>query len=76
LRRLTGCIVLTIDQQAGDASIYDEVSEPVYKTIVRDRLQQDDFVENDGVDGYEDNGMDDFEDAMEDSEDEKEKKSM
>ncbi|PFH53233.1 hypothetical protein AMATHDRAFT_54925 [Amanita thiersii Skay4041] len=42
------------------AQIYDEVSEEQYKTIVRGRLQQDDFIVDDGVDGYMDNGMDDW----------------
>ncbi|CCA69546.1 related to POL1-DNA-directed DNA polymerase alpha, 180 KD subunit [Serendipita indica DSM 11827] len=56
----------------GDASIYDEVSERDYEAIVRGRLDQDDFVEDDGVDGYIDHGMDDFEGDMADSEDERE----
>ncbi|KAF8507515.1 hypothetical protein BU17DRAFT_78091 [Hysterangium stoloniferum] len=45
---------------AEDTEIYDEVSEEQYKSIVRGRLQKDDFVEDDGVDGYADNGMDDW----------------
>ncbi|KAJ7178608.1 DNA polymerase family B-domain-containing protein [Mycena crocata] len=40
-----------------DAEIYDEVTEDQYRSIVRGRLQQDDFVEDDGVGGYVDNGM-------------------
>ncbi|KAF4610852.1 hypothetical protein D9613_006632 [Agrocybe pediades] len=40
--------------------IYDEVSEDVYKSIVKGRLQRDDFVEDDGAEGYVDNGMDDW----------------
>ncbi|KAJ3994278.1 DNA polymerase family B-domain-containing protein [Lentinula boryana] len=43
-----------------DVAIYDEVSEEAYKKIVKGRLQRDDFVEDDGVDGYADNGMDDW----------------
>ncbi|KAG5643370.1 hypothetical protein DXG03_001018 [Asterophora parasitica] len=43
-----------------DTQIYDEVSEEQYKSIVKGRLQQDDFVEDDGVEGYMDNGMDDW----------------
>ncbi|KAG8857126.1 DNA-directed DNA polymerase alpha catalytic subunit pol1 [Serendipita sp. 411] len=58
-------------KQTGSSAVYDEVSEDEFHEIVRSRLQQDDFVEDDGVDGYADNGMDDFGDAMEDSEDEK-----
>ncbi|RDB16000.1 DNA polymerase alpha catalytic subunit [Hypsizygus marmoreus] len=43
-----------------DVEIYDEVSEDQYKSIVRGRLQKDDFVVDDGVEGYMDNGMDDW----------------
>jgi DNA polymerase alpha subunit A len=60
------------DQQEGDSTLYDEVADNVYKSIVKGRLEQDDFVEDDGVDGYADNGMDDFGEPMQDSEDEKE----
>ncbi len=55
--------------------IYDEVSEDKYKKIVKSRLQRDDFVVDDGVGGYNDNGMDDFEEADEyESEDERDRK--
>lgn len=40
--------------------LYDEVTEDQYKSIVKGRLQQDDFVVDDGVSGYMDNGMDDW----------------
>ena len=40
--------------------MYDEVDEDKYKSIVRGRLQRDDFVVDDGVDGYMDNGMEDW----------------
>ncbi|KAJ4470185.1 DNA polymerase family B-domain-containing protein [Lentinula aciculospora] len=43
-----------------DVTIYDEVSEEAYRKIVKGRLQRDDFVQDDGVDGYADNGMDDW----------------
>ncbi|KAF7356957.1 DNA polymerase [Mycena venus] len=42
-----------------DVDIYDEVTEDQYKSIVRGRLQQDDFVEDDGIGGYVDNGQED-----------------
>ncbi|KII85843.1 hypothetical protein PLICRDRAFT_298164 [Plicaturopsis crispa FD-325 SS-3] len=42
------------------STIYDEVSDDQYKSIVKGRLQKDDFVVDDGVDGYMDNGMDDW----------------
>ncbi|KDQ26754.1 hypothetical protein PLEOSDRAFT_1105655 [Pleurotus ostreatus PC15] len=40
--------------------IYDEVSEDQYKAVVKGRLQEDDFVVDDGVGGYVDNGMDEY----------------
>ncbi|KAJ6624905.1 DNA polymerase alpha catalytic subunit [Mycena sp. CBHHK59/15] len=43
-----------------NVELYDEVTEDQYKSIVRGRLQRDDFVEDDGVGGYVDNGMDDW----------------
>ncbi|KAH9893227.1 hypothetical protein C8Q73DRAFT_836492 [Cubamyces lactineus] len=55
-----------------DDKIYDEVSEDQYKSIVRGRLAQDDFVVDDGIGGYMDTGVDDFEEAedREESDDE------
>ena len=41
--------------------MYDEVDEDQYKSIVKGRLQRDDFIVDDGVEGYADNGMDDWE---------------
>lgn len=58
-------------------AIYDEVSEEQYRKIVKGRLQRDDFVEDDGVEGYADNGMDDWtggEEQYADSEEEIEDK--
>lgn len=46
--------------QEKDTDLYDEVSEEQYKRIVKGRLAKDDFVVDDGVDGYNDNGMDDW----------------
>jgi DNA polymerase alpha subunit A len=43
-----------------DTDLYDEVSEDQYKSIVKGRLAKDDFVVDDGVSGYMDNGMDDW----------------
>jgi DNA polymerase alpha subunit A len=51
------------------------VSEEQYKTIVRGRLAKDDFIVDDGVGGYTDNGMDDFEERNGYSESEDEKKT-
>ncbi len=62
-----------------DAAIYDEVTEEQYKSIVRGRLAKDDFVVDDGVGGYMDNGMDDFDEreqaGMSDEEDVKPKRA-
>lgn len=46
--------------QEEDVQLYDEVTEDQYKRIVNGRLERDDFVEDDGVEGYMDNGMDDW----------------
>lgn len=43
-----------------DTTLYDEVSEEQFKRIVKGRLAKDDFVVDDGIDGYNDNGMDDW----------------
>ncbi|KAF8884051.1 DNA polymerase alpha catalytic subunit [Gymnopilus junonius] len=43
-----------------DTELYDEVTEDQYKSIVKGRLQRDDFVVDDGAEGYVDNGMDDW----------------
>lgn len=55
-------------QEEDDGRLYDEVTEDQYKSIVRGRLAKDDFVVDDGVRGYMDNGVDDFEEADEEPE--------
>ncbi|KAL4066177.1 hypothetical protein J3A83DRAFT_4433487 [Scleroderma citrinum] len=55
-----------------DVALYDEVTEDQYKSIVRGRLQRDDFVVDDGVSGYMDNGMDDWDQQEADEEDDEE----
>jgi DNA polymerase alpha subunit A len=57
-----------------DGVIYDEVSEEQYKQIVKGRLAKDDFVEDDGIAGYMDNGMDDWGHESTDEEEEDEKR--
>ena len=47
-------------QPEDDGDLYDEVDENEYKSIVKGRLQRDDFIVDDGVTGYADNGMDDW----------------
>lgn len=47
--------------QVDDAdNLYDEVDEAGYKDIVRDRLNQDDFVVDDDGEGYADDGREDW----------------
>ncbi|EIN03911.1 DNA polymerase alpha catalytic subunit [Punctularia strigosozonata HHB-11173 SS5] len=55
-----------------DGVLYDEVSEEQYKQIVKGRLAKDDFVVDDGVEGYMDNGMDDWGNGGTDEEDDEE----
>ena len=45
-----------------------------YKTIVKGRLARDDFVVDDGIGGYVDTGVDDFEEAEDVEEDEDEER--
>lgn len=40
--------------------LYEEVDEDSYKTIVRDRLNQDDFVVDDNGEGYADDGREEW----------------
>lgn len=47
-------------QSSKAKKIYDEVTDEDYKLIVRERLDGDDFIEDDDGSGYVDNGMDDF----------------
>lgn len=50
--------------QVGDAEqLYEEVDEDGYKKIVRDRLDQDDFVVDDNGEGYADDGREEWDRA-------------
>lgn len=57
-------------QATEEEDIYEEVDEDGYKKVVRERLDQDDFVVDDNGLGYADNGMDDWQQNNYDSEDE------
>lgn len=47
--------------EVGDAEqLYEEVDEDGYKKIVRERLDQDDFVVDDNGEGYADDGREDW----------------
>jgi len=54
--------------------LYDEVEEEEYISIVKNRLAQDDFVEDDGVGGYVDHGMDVFDEEENHSEEDVKRK--
>lgn len=47
-------------KEARSNKIYDEVDDEEYRTVVRARLDEDDFIEDDGCEGYIDNGEDDW----------------
>lgn len=60
------------DVQSTDAEIYDEVTDEQYRSIVGDRLENDDFIEDDDGSGYVDHGEDEWgtrEDSSEDEDD-------
>ncbi len=66
------------DHSDDDDAIYDEVSEDEYRSILRGRIMDDDFIEDDDGSGYVDHGQDEWDDRArgddddEDTEDEQE----
>jgi DNA polymerase alpha subunit A len=46
-------------QSGKAAKIYDEVDDDEYRSVVRARLDEDDFIEDDDGSGYVDNGEED-----------------
>lgn len=56
-------------QVAEVADLYDEVDEDGYKKIVRDRLNQDDFVVDDNGEGYADDGREEWDRVRRDESD-------
>ncbi|EJT49533.1 DNA polymerase alpha catalytic subunit [Trichosporon asahii var. asahii CBS 2479] len=46
--------------KSSDAEIYDEVTDEQYRSIVGDRLENDDFIEDDDGSGYVDHGEDEW----------------
>ncbi|EGW31634.1 uncharacterized protein SPAPADRAFT_51626 [Spathaspora passalidarum NRRL Y-27907] len=62
--RKTGRTITTYsDDDDHDGAIYDEVDEETYRQHKRDQLMNDDFVVDDGGEGYVDNGADEWDDA-------------
>jgi DNA polymerase alpha subunit A len=65
--------------ESSSRNLYDEVDEEDYKLVVKGRLAQDDFIEDDDGGGYADDGREDWgeagrdSDEEEDEEDEKER---
>lgn len=51
-----------------DNAIYDEVSEDEYRSILRGRIMDDDFIEDDDGSGYVDHGQDDWDDQAREQE--------
>lgn len=54
-------------RQIDEDDLYEEVDEDGYRQVVRNRLDQDDFVVDDNGLGYVDNGMDDWQDNNQES---------
>ncbi|SJX64596.1 related to POL1-DNA-directed DNA polymerase alpha, 180 KD subunit [Sporisorium reilianum f. sp. reilianum] len=50
------------DRSDDDDAIYDEVSEDEYRSILRGRIMDDDFIEDDDGSGYVDHGQDEWDD--------------
>ncbi|KAI2637333.1 hypothetical protein GGS21DRAFT_472645 [Xylaria nigripes] len=58
--RASGKKVYDTYEVAEEPALYEEVDENEYKKIVRDRLNQDDFVVDDNGEGYADDGREDW----------------
>ena len=72
--RAGGKTRLSSYQVAEEEQLYDEVDEEGYKKVVRDRLDQDDFIVDDNGEGYVDDGREDWEvDAATESEEDEER---
>ncbi|KAK7191465.1 hypothetical protein DPSP01_002935 [Paraphaeosphaeria sporulosa] len=72
--RAGGKTRLSSYQVAEEEQLYDEVDEEGYKKVVRNRLDQDDFIVDDNGEGYVDDGREDWEvDAATESEEEEDR---
>lgn len=58
--RQSGKKRIDVYQLEQEEDLYEEIDEDEYKKVVRKRLDEDDFVVDDGGEGYVDNGLDDW----------------
>ncbi|SOV03284.1 uncharacterized protein UDID_18608 [Ustilago sp. UG-2017a] len=58
------------DLSDDDDAIYDQVSEDEYRSILRGRIMDDDFIEDDDGSGYVDHGQDEWDDRVRGDDDE------
>jgi DNA polymerase alpha subunit A len=60
--RAAGKTRLSTYQVEEEQQLYDEVDEEGYKNVVRNRLDQDDFIVDDNGEGYADDGREEWDD--------------
>lgn len=61
--RAAGKTRMSTYQVEEEEQLYDEVDEDGYKKIVRNRLDQDDFIVDDNGEGYVDDGREEWDDG-------------
>ena len=62
--RAAGKTRLSTYEVAEEEDLYDTVDDEGYKKIVRNRLDQDDFIVDDNGEGYVDDGRDEWDDGL------------
>lgn len=62
--RAAGKTRLSTYEVAEEEQLYDEVDEDGYKKIVRNRLDQDDFIVDDNGEGYVDDGREEWDEGQ------------
>ena len=62
--RAAGKTRLSTYEVVEQEQLYDEVDEDGYKKVVRNRLDQDDFIVDDNGEGYVDDGREDWDDGQ------------
>lgn len=68
-----GGVVPSKVEEDDDGAIYDEVTEETYQSLVRGRMMEDDFIEDDDGSGYVDHGQDEWAQAQSESDTEDER---